>query len=78
MRVIAAEGSREPKSSSAIETKPPAEKEKKIAEIQPSKTHKGEGTKKGNTKIVVNSVVEQNVVNQPESSEVRSEHNALL
>lgn len=46
-----------------IQTKP-VEKQKKIPDIQPSKTHKGDtnvGTKK-ETKIVVHSVVEQNVV----------------
>ena len=61
-----AEGTREAKSSSPpIETKPKAEK--KNVDIQPSKTHKSEETKKG-TKIVVNSVIEQNVVSQADES----------
>lgn len=47
-----------------IETKP-VESVKKIPDIQPSKTHKSEPrveTKKHETKIVVHSIVEENVV----------------
>ncbi|XP_014211146.1 flocculation protein FLO11 [Copidosoma floridanum] len=60
------EGSQGTSSSSVappIETKPTLEK--KNLNIQPSKTHKGVAeTKKDKTKIVVNSVVEQNIVSQ--------------
>ncbi|XP_011688617.1 PREDICTED: probable serine/threonine-protein kinase nek3 [Wasmannia auropunctata] len=61
----------------AIQTKPTTEQQpkKNIPDIQPSKTHKAEDqggeTKKQikGTKIVVNSVVEQNVVNPSKSQE---------
>lgn len=58
---------REPKSST-IETKPTAEK--KNPDIQPSKTQKsgGDETKKENRKIIVNSVIEQNVVQHVEET----------
>lgn len=56
---------REPKASTSapIETKPA---QKKNPDIQPSKTHKSteETSKQDKTKIIVNSVIEQNVVNQ--------------
>ncbi|XP_020279443.1 mucin-5B [Pseudomyrmex gracilis] len=59
-------------STSAIHTKPTVEQKKNVPDIQPSKTHKAEAqggeTKKQikGTKVVVNSVVEQNVNVPPE------------
>jgi hypothetical protein len=60
------EGSREPKSVSipVIETKPA--EEKSYLDIQASKTHKSDETKDEAPKIIVSSVIEQNVVNRPD------------
>jgi len=74
------EGDNEKKTSApAIHTKPTEQQEKKnIPDIQPSKTHKTEhqdgGTKKQvkGTKIVVNSVVEQNAVSPSENASPKS------
>lgn len=74
MRRLFSEGDTEKKTASstpAIHTKPTTEQKKNVPDIQPSKTHKAEAqggeTKKQikGTKVVVNSVVEQNVVNVP-------------
>ncbi|XP_012535992.1 flocculation protein FLO11 [Monomorium pharaonis] len=65
-------------SAPAIHTKPATEQKKNVPDIQPSKTHKvndqGGETKKQlkGTKIVVNSVVEQNVVNPSENTALKS------
>lgn len=61
-------------STPAIHTKPTTEQKKNVPDIQPSKTHKADAqggeTKKQikGTKIVVNSVIEQNVVNPSENA----------
>ncbi|XP_012224218.2 proteoglycan 4 [Linepithema humile] len=66
-------GKKTTSSTPAIHTKPTTEK-KNVPDIQPSKTHKAEAqggeTKKQikGTKIVVNSVVEQNVANPSENA----------
>lgn len=68
-----ADGGKEKKSSvSIIQTKPSETKEKAPPAIQPSKTFKTnseEETKKQakGTKVVVNSVIEQNVINSEDS-----------
>lgn len=60
-------------SAPPIRTKPPAEQKKNVPDIQPSKTHKVEPqgeTKKQikGTKIVINSMVDQNAVNPSEDA----------
>ncbi|XP_017884119.1 mediator of DNA damage checkpoint protein 1 [Ceratina calcarata] len=72
-----ADGEKEKKiSGSIIETKP-SEKKEKAHDIQPSKTRKGnteEETKKQakGTKVVVNSVIEQNAINPADDNGTRS------
>lgn len=71
-------GEKEKKSTvSIIQTKPSETKEKVAPAIQPSKTYKTnteEETKKQvkGTKVVVNSVIEQNVINSSEDNGSRS------
>lgn len=61
-------------STPAIHTKPTTEPKKNVPDIQPSKIHKAEDqgseTKKQikGTKIVVNSVIEQNMMNPSENA----------
>lgn len=60
-----------------IQTKPSETQEKAIPNIQPSKTHKTnseEETKKQakGPNVVVNSVIEQNVINSSEDNGIRS------
>ncbi|XP_076636870.1 uncharacterized protein LOC143349470 isoform X2 [Colletes latitarsis] len=64
-------------SGSIIQTKPSETKEKAALDIQPSKTHKtntGEETKKQvkGSKVVVNSVIEQNIINSSDDNGLRS------
>lgn len=82
LRLIAdyglSEGEKEAKSSvSIIQTKPTETQEKAVLDIQPSKTHKPntlEETKKQAkaTKIVVNSVIEQNAINSSDDNGPRT------
>lgn len=76
-------GEKEKKSSvSIIQTKPSEMKEKVAPAIQPSKTYKTnseEETKKQvkGTKVVVNSVIEQNVINSSEDNGLRTAKNQV-
>lgn len=74
-------GKKTTSSTPAIHTKPTTEQQqlkKNVPDIQPSRTHKvedqGSETKKQikGTKIVVNSVIEQNVVNPSENAAPKS------
>lgn len=76
-------GEKEKKSSvSIIQTKPSETKEKVVPAIQPSKTYKTnseEETKKQikGTKVVVNSVIEQNVINSSEDNGLKTVKNQV-